>query len=252
MDDSCLELTLTFYCATSHCHPHASPCDIRALYIHSRQSLAALSILEMHACLCVCAFDRRFQLLFPASYLGLCVCVCVSSTRLDATHLSNVLTLEQMWISKRACQSMTAYSCCWLLYAGFPMLHGSCTATESCLKCYCRIFSSIEERKQHQRGCRCNFKMINFWSHNCCLGSCWFFTGIILKFHELAKSVNACSEYQHLVWFIVQHWILIELILFLFLHLHLYTGVLPYSNVNTTCKELLLLPSITSSRKNKA
>lgn len=156
------------------------------------------------------------------------VFVCVSSTRLDATHLSNVLTLEQMWISKRACQSMTAYSCCWLLYAGFPMLHGSCTATESCLKCYCRIFSSIEERKQHQRGCRCNFKMINFWSHNCCLGSCWFFTGIILNFHELAKSVNACSEYQHLVWFIVQHWIPIELILFLFLHLHLCTGVLPY------------------------
>lgn len=114
MDDSCLELTLTFYCATSHCHPHASPCDIRALYIHSRQSLAALSILEMHACLCVCAFDLRFQLLFPASYLGLCVCVCVIINKARCNPLVK-------WVNPGAnvdlIESLSEYDCLFLLLA---------------------------------------------------------------------------------------------------------------------------------------
>lgn len=72
MDGKCLKLTLTFYCCTSHCQSHALPCDITAFYIHSRETLPACRMSDMQEC-------KSFwvQLLFSASYLHLCVCVCV-------------------------------------------------------------------------------------------------------------------------------------------------------------------------------
>lgn len=80
MDGERLELTLTFKCGTSCCHSHATACDIRALYIQSRQSLPACCGLH------TCAWCARtiFTFIWMSTREWTCMCVCVWSPQLDA------------------------------------------------------------------------------------------------------------------------------------------------------------------------
>lgn len=134
---------------------------------------------------CVCARDFTvIAFCIPPA----CVCVCVSSPRLDAAHLVSCLTLERTWKSKGARQCNTARSYRWLSMGGVhtvsSTVHCCCNATQWHLKCYCRLLSTVKERTKRRSAWLWMFKIL-IWSksllqstHGRSLQSCWHLTGM--------------------------------------------------------------------------
>lgn len=137
MDGKCLELTLTFYQGLSHCHSHAPPYDIRALYIHSHQPLPIYCVSETCVPKVVPLLFLYWTSVFECACLWVRLPVRVSLPRPDTAppqppSLVSCLALEKTWKSKRACQCNTAHSYLWLFTCRVHSLLNSALRLRCC------------------------------------------------------------------------------------------------------------------------